>query len=145
MGSVAEKTLLNAGAKTVWNFITNPKNFPKYVQGYSEGKVISHNKTGAGAIYEWYGKIGPFKLKSTEEVVEWKKNKRVAYKGKLFGIKFDSSMSVKKAKKNKTSMIVSIKYHVPVFLGGAVTDFILVRKIIKDYVHRSVKKLEDRF
>ncbi len=141
MGKITEKIILNAEPGTVWKFITAPKNFPKYVYGYAHGKTTRPNATGIGASYEWYGRFGPLKLKSTEEIVQWKKKRYVAYAGKMFGIKFDSSMGVKEIKK-QTRLAVSIKYEVPFYFGGRITDLLLVRWIVKDYIKKSLANLQ---
>lgn len=141
MGKITEKIILNAEPGTVWNFITTPKNFPKYVYGYSKGRVISSNRTGVGAIYEWYGKLSPFKLKSREEIVKWQEKRLVAYSGKMFGIKFDSSMSVQKIKTG-TRLTVSINYAVPLYLGGRITDWFLIKWIVNDYIKKSLGNLQ---
>ncbi len=144
MTKITGKAVLSGEIGKVWKFITEPKNFPKYVYGYSDGKTISPNATGIGASYEWYGKLGPFKLKSTEEIVEWEEKKRVAYTGKMFGIKFNSFMTVAEMGK-QARLTVSIKYKVPLFLGGAVTDLLLIRWVVKSYIAKSLNNLSQIF
>lgn len=142
MGILIKKIVLGNEIRNIWRFITEPKNFPKYIYSYNNGKITSPNKTGIGASYEWYGKLGPFKLKSTEETVEWQERKHVAYTGKLFGIKFNSSMSVKEIKK-QTQLTVYIRYEVPLYLGGVITDLLIIRGIIKEYIKKSLDNLKE--
>lgn len=141
MARIIQNIVLDSKLGNVWEFITNPKNFPKYVYGYINGKTTSANRTGVGASYEWYGKLGPFKIKSIEEIVEWQEKKRVAYTGKLFGIKFNSSMDVKDMA-NKILLTISIEYKVPLYLGGRIIDLFLIRLIIKDYIQKSLGNLK---
>lgn len=141
METISQTITLNAKLKNVWEFITNPENFPKYVYGYVNGKITSPNATGIGASYEWYGKFGPFKLKSTEKIVDWQENKSVAYKGKLFGVIFNSSMDVKEVKQDQTVLTVSIKYKAPFYFGGKITDILLIRWIVRDYIKKSLDGL----
>lgn len=141
MVKITEKIVLNAEPRIVWKFITAPKNFPKYVYGYAHGKIISSNATGIGASYEWYGKFGPFWIKSIEEIIRWKAEKYVAYFGKMFGIKFNSFMQVKRIKK-QTQLIVSIKYGVPLYFGGKIMDWLLISRVVKDYVKKSGDNLK---
>ncbi|MCL4479712.1 MAG: SRPBCC family protein [Deltaproteobacteria bacterium] len=145
MGTVTGKINLHAPMERVWKFITDPENFPKYVYGYSGGEVLTSDKTGVGARYRWYGKIGILKLKSVEEIVEWEDNRRVAYSGTLFGIRFASSMTIVLLKNDTTLLTVSIKYTIPVFMGGVITDFLMAKRIVKDYVDKSIEKLEQEF
>ena len=127
MSVVIKETLLNERPKIVWKFVTLPQNFPKYVYSYISGKTTSPNPVGIGASYVWYGKFGLFRLRSAERIVGWQEQKRVAYTGKLFGVTFDSSITVKEAKRNKTTLTVSIKYKVPFYLGGKIMDYILIK------------------
>ena len=145
MGNILQKITLNAKLRTIWKFITEPENFPKYVYGYAHGKTTSQNATGIGASYEWYGKLGPFKLKSTEKIIGWQEQKYVAYTGKLFGVAFNSSMDVKEVKQYQTILTVSIKYKIPIYLGGKVMDFLLIKWIVKDYIRKSLYGLDKIF
>jgi len=145
MGIVSQKITLSGKTIDVWRFITNPENFPEYVYGYVHGKTTSPNATGIGASYEWHGKLGPFKLKSTEKIIGWQEQKYVAYTGKLFGVAFNSSMDVKEVKQYQTILTVSIKYKIPIYLGGKVIDFLLIKWIVKDYIRKSLYGLNEIF
>lgn len=145
MAVIIKNIILNAKLKKVWSFVTNPNNFSRYVFGYAGGKVRSKNKLGVGAKYEWYGKIGPFKLKSLEEIITWKNNSYVAYHGKLFGITFDSSIAMKKEKFNRTVLIVSIRYKVPLLLGGRITDWLFVKNIVERCIIYSLYQIRSKF
>lgn len=136
MRAVTQSIILNDKPERIWKFITAPKNFPKYVYGYAHGKTTSTNAVGIGASYEWYGRLGLFKIKSAEKIIKWKKGKYVAYTGKMFGIKFDSSMQVKGIKK-QTQLIISVRYKVPAYLGGKSMDWLLVRLVVKYYIKKS--------
>lgn len=142
MGTVNQKIILNSKLEKIWKFVTKPENFSKYVYGYAHGKTTSPQAIGIGASYEWYGKLGPFKLKSTEKIIGWQEQKYVAYTGKLFGVAFNSSMKVKKVGKNKTLLIVTINYKVPLFWGGRVMDILLIEKIVKAYIVKSLHQLK---
>ncbi len=144
MGLIINKIFLDDEPAKIWGFITNPNNFPRYVYGYAYGKTTSPNAKGIGASYEWCGKLGLFELKSTERIIEWKVRKRVAYAGKLFGIRFSSSMNLKKIK-NQTQLMVSIKYAVPLYLGGVITDQLLIKWIAKDHIKKSLDNLRKIF
>ena len=145
MEIITQTITLNAKLENVWKFITKPENFPKYVYGYVHGKTTSPNATGIGASYEWYGKLGPFRLKSTEKIIGWKEQKYVAYTGELFGVAFNSSMDVKEIKLEQTILTVSIEYKVPIYLGGKLMDFLLIKLIVKDYIRKSLYGLNEIF
>lgn len=145
MALVTDKIILNADVKTVWQFVTNTANFSKYVSGYVEGKTKSQNSIGVDAEYEWYGKFWKFKIKSVEKIVAWNEQKYVAYSGKMFGIKFDSSMQINALEKNKTLLTVGINYNVPFFFLGKIVDLVFVKKLVESYVKESLNNLKSTF
>ena len=141
MGVAAKQILLNAETSAVWDFITAPSNFPRYVHGYKGGFVVTSEERGMGARYKWTAACGPFTLQSTEEVVEWREGRRVAYRGALAGITFDSSMEVRESVGGGTLLDVAIRYCVPIFWGNGVTDRLIIRPIIREYIDASLEKL----
>lgn len=141
---VTAKTLLNAETKTVWEHITSPANFGTYVHGYAGGRALTRHETGAGARYEWYGKIGPLKIWTTEEITEWQEGERVAYRGNMAGAEFESSMAVR-AEMGGTLLTVAIQYRVPWYLGGALMDRLWVSGMVRRGVDRSLKNLKELF
>lgn len=145
MGYVTRETKLPAKAEKVWKYITDPVRFPEWIDGYIEGNVTTPHGTGLGARYEWYGKMGPLKLRSTEEIVEWQDGKRVAYKGQLSGIKFRSFMEVNAVGRSETQIEIGIKYDFPVLLGGRLTDVLFFERFFQQYGTRSLEKLKALF
>ncbi len=138
------KIILDAEVEKVWTFVTAPENFPKYVYGYVDGKTTSASGTGVGAGYEWYGKLGPWKVKSVEEIVHWRENRDVAYRGRLFGIKFYSSITLRKLKE-RTEIKIVISYRVPLYFGGAIGDFFFIKWIVKESIRKSIRNLKKIF
>ena len=61
------------------------------------------------------------------------------------GVAFDSSMDVKEVKQDQTILTVSIKYEVPIYFGGKVMDFLLIKWIVKDYIRKSLDGLNEIF
>src|SRR5574341_172080 len=121
MGGVTRDIRLKAEVRKVWEYMTDPDNFPQYIYGYDGGKTLSPNKVGVGAQYEWHGRIGPIKLRSIEEITGWQEGKKVAYKGSMVGIEFNSSMAVRESASGGTVLVVTIQYTVPRLLGGGLT------------------------
>lgn len=137
--------ILNAPAETVWQYITHPSNFPEYVYGYKNGETVTAHEIGVGASYEWYGGVGPLKARSTEAVVEWVDNQRVAYKGTMVKTPFSSTVTLARIDGGKTALSVNIDYRVPRYLGGSITDALIVRRLVREYVNRSLDKLTRKF
>ena len=145
MGEVQHRIELGTDKQSVWEFIVEPENFPKYVAGYENGQVKTRNETGMGSSFEWHGKLGPLQLKSTETVVEWEEGRRVGYAGGMAGVSFRSSMTVEASREKGCLMDISIRYNVPLWMGGHLMDRIVVNPLVKRYVVMSAGKLKDRF
>lgn len=143
MGKVIGEIIIRASAEKAWGFMTDPDHFPDWIDGYDGGKVLTPDKTGVGAAFEWYGKLGPIKLKSAEEVVEWAPEGRVAYEGTMFGVTFKSSMEIKD-EDDSVKVFVSIDYQVPSALGGWLSDRLFLKKMIQSYVDRSISNLKSQ-
>ena len=144
MGEVERTVRLGAEPERVWTFVTDPKRFGEYVEGWGGGVVSTANATGVGAGYEWTARLGPLSLSCTETIVAWDPPRRVDYEGQLFGVTFHSSMEVASAAPGKAELAVCIRTHVPMSRGGAVTDALL-RPLVGHYVKRSVNKLAAAF
>lgn len=144
MKKIIQKIDLDEKPEIVWRFMTDPKNFPQYVYGYSDGTTTAPHETGIGASFEWHGKFGPFKLKTREKIVEWLDGERVAYTGTMFGIPFDSSIHVREIG-DRTRLAVSIGYKIPLYFGGAITDAFFIRRMVKKCMQKSLDRLKDLF
>ncbi len=144
MREIVERTTLAAGAAAVWSFITDPERFPEYVDGYAHGTVRSPHPVGLGARYEWYGQLGPVKLRSIEEIVEWTEDSCVRYAGSMAGVPFWSAMQIAAAGE-ATDLTVSIRVRVPAWLGGGVSERLIVEPLVRSSVRRSLGRLTRRF
>jgi ubiquinone/menaquinone biosynthesis C-methylase UbiE len=139
MRHVSDRMKVAADRRTVWDYVTNPANFPDYVAGYSAGEVLSENATGDGARYAWTGSFGPIRLSCTERVVEWEPDQRVAYEGELAGIRFRSAMELERAE-GGSELRVDIGFEPK----HAVVDPLIARLVRHD-IERSLESVRRRF
>jgi uncharacterized protein YndB with AHSA1/START domain len=145
LGPVVADGALGAPPEAVWAYVTDPDNFGAYVDGYAEGSVTTAERTGVGARYEWVGRVGPLRIATGEEVVEWNEGRRVAYRGEMAGIGFDSAMEVAPEGNGASLLRVEIDYRLPARLGGRALDALIVRRLVRGHVDRSLQKLASTF
>jgi uncharacterized protein YndB with AHSA1/START domain len=145
LGSVVAAAALAAPPEAVWAYVTDPDNFGAYVDGYAEGRVATAERTGAGARYEWVGRAGPLRIATDERVVEWREGRRVAYRGETAGVGFDSAMEIEPDGSGGSLLRVEIDYRLPARLGGRALDALLVRRLVRSHVERSLEKLASTF
>jgi uncharacterized membrane protein len=143
MGYVNGEIFIRAPAQAAFDFMSDPDHFAEWIEGYEEGKILTPHKTGVGSAFKWYGRLGPIKLGSSELVVEWAPGKKVAYRGSMFGVGFNSSMEIED-RGDSIRMIVAIEYNVPVWEGGDLADRLFLRKLMQSYVDNSLLKLKDK-
>lgn len=142
---MASQTTLGAPPETVWAYVTDPDNFDAYVDGYGEGRVLSAERTGVGARYEWVGRTGPLRIVAREEVVAWHEGRRVEYRGDMAGVTFDSAMEVEPDSDDGSRLRVEISYRLPARLGGTITDILVARRLVRSHVERSLQRLARTF
>jgi uncharacterized protein YndB with AHSA1/START domain len=145
VGSVVADAVLGTQPEAVWAYVTEPDNFDNFVDGYAEGHVTTAERTGVGARYEWAGRVGPLRIATTEEVVEWREGRRVAYRGETAGARFDSAVEVAPDGRGGSLLRVEIAYRLPARLGGRALDALIVRRLVRGYVDRSLRKLASTF
>jgi len=141
MTVIEERDIIKAPVENVWNFITNPDNFSKYILGYIEGKVLSENITGLNSEFEWYTKLWGHKFRSVETVTEWAEFLKVAYHGTLAGAEFWSQM-VFNRKDNQTELVITIKYNMPYSLIGKLLNFLYFKRRVRKEILYSLKQIE---
>lgn len=141
MGFISGKARFSAPPPEVWEYITNPENFPDWIDGYVDGTVTTTHSTGLNSHFEWYGRIGPIKTKSSERVVEWQENKRVAYEGTYSCIRFKSFMELRESENGSSQLEIGIHYKFPLLLGGRLLDTLFFESFFQRYGDRSLQNL----
>ena len=59
MGSAHGRIQIEAEPASVWSWVTAPRHFSDFVEGWVEGGAVTSNATGPGAEYDWTGAVGP--------------------------------------------------------------------------------------
>ncbi len=144
MTKIEESELIDVPAEKIWNFVTDPDNFSKYILGYIEGNFLSENRTGLGSEFEWYTKFWGRRFRSVEKVTEWVENQKVAYHGTLSGAEFWSQMLMIKKDFNAEFKVI-IEYKMPYSIFGKLLDVIYFRRRIRKEVKYSLNKVKEQF
>ncbi|MBI5527275.1 MAG: methyltransferase domain-containing protein [Deltaproteobacteria bacterium] len=143
MSELREAVRLDSPAGDVWAFVTDPANFPLYVNGYAGGQVETAERFGIGARYRWMAHLGPWTLHAVEEVTGWVQGSRVEYEGSIAGVPFRSWMAV--APEGEGSVLsIGVNYDLPPRRGGALTAVALSRTV-RRAMRRSLAVVERRF
>lgn len=143
MGRVSERVELGAAPRELWEFVTDPDNFSRYVSGYVTGRALSDEARGPGARYEWTAALGPLRLQVRERVSEWHDERRVDYEGELAHVPFHSSMELS-ATDTGTELEVAIEYQPPLGRLGSFADPLLGPWLERD-IRQSLERLRRRF
>lgn len=128
----------------VWAFIVNPENFPRYVDGYRSGVVLSDVKEGIGLRFRWQGRSFGLSVESEEEVVEWEPHERVAFQGKMAGVSFRSAMILEGAGEG-THLTVRIRFSLSVPVVGPLVCELFLKPLIRNSIVRSLRNIRTQF
>ncbi len=144
MTIIEEKNIFKAPIEEIWNFVTEPDNFSKYILGYIKGKILSQNKTGLDSEFEWYTKFWRHKFRSVEKVTEWNKFQKVAYHGTLSSAEFWSQMIFNKMNSN-TELTIIIEYKMPYSIFGWLLNVLYFKRRVHKEVLYSLKIIKQAF
>lgn len=144
MGSATGRLQIEAEPTAVWNWVTDPRHFPDFVEGWVDGSAGTPNATGPDAEYVWTGAVGPLRLQVHERVAAWQEGSRVDYEGTIARIPFHSSMQVEPSGGGHAQLDARIEWDVPVSLGGPATDRLL-RRVMQADLDRSLERVTDEF
>lgn len=145
MTKIEEKKIFESPVEKIWNFVIEPDNFPRYILGYIEGKILSENRTGINSEFEWYTKFFGHRLRSVEKTTEWKEYQKVAYHGTLAGAGFWSQMIFIK-KNSNTELNIIIEYKMPYSVFGRLLDTLYFRRRVRreiKYSLNAIKKINE--
>ena len=129
MSHIEKKIIINAPVEKVYQFITNPENWTRYVNHLMSVRDISSPRLQKGTTFRWtYRKFG-INLHGSGEVTENIKNHR-------FGLSMQGVVPVKERytfapDKKGTVLYADIKYGIPQKVINIISKAPIIEKINK--------------
>lgn len=127
MSEIKQSIVINAPVSKVFEFVTNPANWPRYVTNLMDVKDMSPDIPAKGSTFTYQYKIMGFKVEGKGTVTE-------NVKDKSFGLSFESVVPIKESYDfvdrgdGTTEFFFNLQYEVPGQIL-AVANKLLIEKL----------------
>jgi uncharacterized membrane protein len=68
---IEQKVTVDAPRHLVWDYVTEPANYPVFIEGLTRWEVAGDRHTGLGARYRMLLRVGAADVGGLIEIVEW--------------------------------------------------------------------------
>jgi uncharacterized membrane protein len=126
----------------VWDFITEPLNYPQFMAGITRWEVEGAKRTGLGARYAMRMKVGSVEVGGLIELVEFEPPYDIAWTS-ITGIDQRGRWRVRPREDGGTDVTLRLGYHAEGGLLGVITDR-LAAPIVGGNLRRSLRDLKRR-
>ncbi len=126
----------------VWDFITEPLNYPHFMAGITRWEVEGGKRTGLGARYAMRMKVGSVEVGGLIELVEFEPPYDIAWTS-ITGIDQRGRWRVRPREDGGTDVTLRLGYHAEGGVLGVVTDR-LAAPIVGGNLKRSLRALKRR-
>ena len=126
----------------VWDFITEPLNYPQFMAGITRWEVEGAKRTGLGARYAMRMKVGSVEVGGLIELVEFEPPYDIAWTS-ITGIDQRGRWRVRPREDGGTDVTLRLGYHAEGGVLGVITDR-LAAPIVGGNLKRSLQELKRR-
>ena len=133
---------VDAPPEHVWEFITEPLNYRKFMAGITRWDVESEQRTGIGARYAMRMRVGSVEVGGLIEIVEFEPPYDIAWTS-ITGIDQRGRWRVRPRADGGTDVTLRLGYHAEGGLLGVITDR-LAAPIVGGNLKRSLQELKRR-
>ena len=76
---IEQKITIDAPRNQVWDYVTEPANYPVFMEGLTRWEVQGERHTGLGARYRMLIRVGAAEVGGLIEIVEWQPERDMAW------------------------------------------------------------------
>jgi uncharacterized membrane protein len=76
---IEEKVTIDAPRNLVWDYVTEPANYPVFMEGLTRWDIEGDRHTGLGARYRMLIRVGAAEVGGLIEIVEWQPDSDMAW------------------------------------------------------------------
>jgi len=140
MVRVERKIVINCPLEKVFQFVTNPENWTKYVTSLVDVRDLSNQDVSPGTTFKWTYRMLGMNFHGRGEVTENVKNKK-------FGMKMEGNFPIKETytfskAENGTELNVEIEYDMPGKIMSIVANKSIMEKINKKEAENVLTKIK---
>jgi uncharacterized membrane protein len=139
---VEQHIAVDAPPERVWDFITEPLNYPHFMTGITRWDVEGERRTGLGARYSMRMKVGSVEVGGLIEVTEFDPPFEIAWTS-ITGIDQRGRWRIRPREDGGAGVTLRLGYHAEGGLLGVITDR-LAAPIVGGNLKRSLRELKER-
>lgn len=129
MAKIEKKISINSPVGKVFNFVTSPDNWTKYVTSLTDIRDVSSQSVEQGTTFKWEYRMFGMNFKGNGHVTENIRNKK-------FGMKMEGGFPIVETYTftpvdNGTELSFEIDYEIPGKLLGSIANKVVIEKLNK--------------
>jgi uncharacterized membrane protein len=141
MAQISQSIKINAPLSAVFDYVTNPDNWPRYVTSLVDIRNLSDDKPRADTTFEWTYRMLGVNNDGTGRIVDFEKDKK-------FTMEMEGSFPIKETflfagDSASTELTFEIKYDVPGKVLGVIANKIVVERLNVKEAVAVLNKIKD--
>jgi uncharacterized membrane protein len=120
---IEQKVTVEAPRHRVWEYVTEPANYPVFIDGMTRWDVAGDRHKGLGARYRMLIRVGAADVGGLIEIVEWQPEGDMAW-GSVTGVDQRGRWRLREQGDDRTRVTFRFQYGVA---GGGITGLIAER------------------
>ena len=137
---VEQRIAVNAPCRAVWDFISEPDNYRRFMDGITRWDVEGQKRTGLGARYATRMRIGSAEIGGLIELVEFDEPFEIAWTG-VTGVDQRGRWRLHERGGGETDVTLRLGYHTEGGLLGTVAEW-FAAPIVRSHLRRSLQELK---
>lgn len=127
MATIAKKIFIDSPVSKVFDFVTSPENWTKYVTSLTDVREVSSPEVGPGTTFKWEYRMFGMNFRGKGHVIENVKNKK-------FGMKMEGGFPIIEKytfspSEKGTDLLFEMEYEIPGKLLGSIANKAVIEKI----------------
>lgn len=120
---IEQKVTVDAPRHLVWEYVTEPANYPVFIDGLTRWEVAGDRHKGLGARYRMLIRVGAADVGGLIEIVEWQPDGDMAWSS-VTGVDQRGRWRLRELAEDRTRVIFRFQYGVA---GGGIAALIAER------------------
>jgi uncharacterized membrane protein len=129
---IEQKVTIDAPRNVVWDYVTEPANYPVFMEGLTRWEVEGERHAGLGARYRMLIRVGAAEVGGLIEIVEWQPERDMAWSS-ITGVDQRGRWRLREFSDGRTRVTFRFAYGVA---GGGIAGLIAERVAARSLRHR---------
>lgn len=144
---IEQKVTIDAPRNLVWDYVTEPANYPVFMEGLTRWEVQGERHMGLGARYRMLIRVGAAEVGGLIEIVEWQPEGDMAWSS-ITGVDQRGRWRLRETSDGRTRVTFRFAYGVAgVWIAGLVAErvaSISLRRRFQQSLHNVKRAVEEQ-